>query len=72
MVEPEKLQRTVEARMKLKARFEEQIKLTPSVADNKPLGTGMLNCDGMPVVLIGKRISTLVLLIHGVMIDIVK
>ena len=33
-----KLQRIVEARMKLKARFEEQIKQTPSVADNKPMG----------------------------------
>lgn len=57
MEEPEKLQRTVEARMKLKARFEEQIKLTPSVADNKPLGTGVLNRHGMPVVPIGQTIT---------------
>ena len=57
MEEPEKLQRTVEARMKLKARFEELIKLTPSVADNKPLGTGVLNRHGMPVVPIGQTIT---------------
>jgi len=57
MEEPEKLQRTVEARMKLKARFEKQIKLTPSVADNKPLGTGVLNRHGMPVVPIGQTIT---------------
>ncbi|WP_315821283.1 hypothetical protein [Paraflavitalea speifideaquila] len=35
----DKLKRVVEARMKLKARFEEKIKGTPSVADDKPLGT---------------------------------
>ena len=36
----EKLNRIVEARMKLKARFEGKIKNTPSIADNKPLAKG--------------------------------
>ncbi len=43
--------------MKFKARFEDQIKLTPSVGDNKPLGTGVLNRHGMPVVSIGQTIT---------------
>ncbi|MDZ4713757.1 MAG: sulfite oxidase-like oxidoreductase, partial [bacterium] len=49
MEESEKSKRIVEARMKLKARFEEKIKLTPSVADNKPMGKGNPNRPGMPV-----------------------
>ena len=53
----EKLQRIVEARMKLKARFEEKIRQTPSVSDNKPLGTGKPNRHGMPVVPIGQTIT---------------
>jgi len=52
-----KLNRVVEARMKLKARFEEKIKLTPSVADDKPLGTGRPNRHGMPVVPVGQVIT---------------
>ena len=54
----EKQERIVEARMKLKARFEEQVKLTPSVADNKPMGTGKLNRHGMPELPIGQAITT--------------
>ena len=57
MEDPGKLNRVVEARMKLKARFEEKIKLTPSVADNKPLGSGLPNRHGMPVVPIGQIIT---------------
>jgi len=56
-MESDKLQRVVEARMKLKARFEEKIKQTPSVSDNKPLGTGHLNRHGMPVLPIGQIIT---------------
>ena len=43
MEESEKLNRIIEARMKLKARFEEKMKLTPSVADDIPRGTGKTN-----------------------------
>jgi len=54
MDESEKLNRVVDARMKLKARFEDKIKRTPSVADNKPMGTGKLNRHGMPALPIGQ------------------
>lgn len=57
MEEADKLKRIVEARMKLKARFEEKIKLTPSVADDKPMGTGKPNRHGMPVVPVGQVIT---------------
>lgn len=43
--------------MKLKARFEEKIKLTPSVGDDKPRGTGNLNRHGMPVLPVGQTIT---------------
>lgn len=57
MEESEKLKRVVEARMKLKARFEEKIQQTPSVADAKPMGTGNLNRHGMPVLPVGQTIT---------------
>lgn len=57
MEESEKLKRVVEARMKLKARFEEKIQQTPSVADARPLGSGTLNSHGMPVLPIGQTIT---------------
>ena len=57
MNESEKLERIVEARMKLKSRFEEKIKLTPSVADNKPMGKGNPNRHGMPVLPVGQTIT---------------
>jgi DMSO/TMAO reductase YedYZ molybdopterin-dependent catalytic subunit len=46
--EEEKLRRIVEARMKLKARFEQAMQNTPSLSDNKPLGSGPANRHGMP------------------------
>ncbi len=58
MEESEKLKRVVEARMKLKSRFEEKINNTPSVADAKPLGTGVPNRHGMPLVPVGQTITT--------------
>ena len=58
METPGKLERIVEARMKLKARFEEKIKQTPSVADNKPMGKGNPNRHGMPVIPVGQVITT--------------
>ncbi|MEP6747730.1 MAG: molybdopterin-dependent oxidoreductase [Bacteroidota bacterium] len=57
MEESEKLKRVVEARMKLKARFEEKIQQTPSVADARPLGSGILNNHGMPVLPVGQTIT---------------
>jgi DMSO/TMAO reductase YedYZ molybdopterin-dependent catalytic subunit len=57
MEESEKLNRVVEARMKLKSRFEEKIKQTPSVADNKPMGSGKPNRHGMPVLPVGQTIT---------------
>jgi DMSO/TMAO reductase YedYZ molybdopterin-dependent catalytic subunit len=58
MEESDKLRRIVEARMKLKARFEDKIRLTPSVSDNKPRGSGELNRHGMPELPIGQTITT--------------
>ena len=57
MDESEKLKRIVEARMKLKGRFEEKIKQTPSVADERPMGSGQLNRHGMPVLPVGQTIT---------------
>ena len=57
MEESEKLQRIVEARMKLKARFEDKIRQTPSVSDSKPMGKGQLNRHGMPVLPVGQTIT---------------
>jgi len=57
MDEAEKLNRIVDARMKLKARFEDKIKQTPSIADNRPMGSGNLNRHGMPVVPVGQTIT---------------
>lgn len=57
METPSKLERIVEARMKLKARFEEKIQQTPSVADNKPMSKGNPNRHGMPVLPVGQTIT---------------
>jgi len=57
MEDTEKLNRIIDARMKLKARFEEKIKQTPSVADAKPMGKGQPNRHGMPVLPVGQTIT---------------
>ncbi len=57
MESPEKIERIIEARMKLKARFEKKISATPSISDNKPLGKGNPNRHGMPVIPIGQTIT---------------
>lgn len=57
MENTDKLQRIVDARMKLKARFEEKMKETPSMSDNRPLGKGEPNRHGMPTVPIGQTIT---------------
>lgn len=48
MEENSKLDKIIEARMKLKARFEHQMSATPSVSDSRPMGTGEINRHGMP------------------------
>jgi DMSO/TMAO reductase YedYZ molybdopterin-dependent catalytic subunit len=53
----DKLDRVVDARMKLKARFEEKMRQTPSVADDRPQGTGALNRHGMPSVPVGQVVT---------------
>ncbi len=57
MSSPDKLQRIIEARMKLKDRFEAKMNKTPSMADAKPGGKGPLNRHGMPAVPIGQTIT---------------
>jgi DMSO/TMAO reductase YedYZ molybdopterin-dependent catalytic subunit len=42
------LERIVEARMKLMARFKEKMANSPSLADPTPLGSGPINRHGMP------------------------
>lgn len=54
MSEENKIDKIIEARMKLKARFEEKILQTPSVSDGKPMGTGEINRHGMPKLPIGQ------------------
>lgn len=57
MEENEKLDRIVEARLKLKARFEEKMKQTPSQADARPMGSGDPNRHGMPAVPVGQTLT---------------
>lgn len=52
-----KLDRLVEARLALKARFEAEMSKTPSVADARPQGTGPLNRHGMPQLPVGQVIT---------------
>lgn len=44
----DKLQRIVEARMKLRARYEAKIAASPARADDRPMGEGPPNRHGMP------------------------
>ena len=54
MEERDKLDKIVEARLKLKARFEEKMKDTPSVSDTRPMGSGEINRHGMPQLPVGQ------------------
>lgn len=54
MEESSKLDKIIEARMKLKARFEDKMKNTPSMADERPQGHGEINRHGMPQIRLGK------------------
>ena len=57
MEENNKLDRIIEARMKLKARFEEKMQNTPSMADERPQGHGEINRHGMPQVPVGQTVT---------------
>jgi len=53
--EEEKTQRIVAARMRLRDRFFERMKRTPSVSDERPQGSGPPNRHGMPKLPVGQR-----------------
>lgn len=53
----DKLQRVVQARLKLKARFEAAMAASPGVADDAPQGTGPTNRHGMPQLPIGQVLT---------------
>jgi DMSO/TMAO reductase YedYZ molybdopterin-dependent catalytic subunit len=55
--ENNKLDRIIDARMKLKARFESKMEASPSVSDEKPLGKGPINRHGMPQTPIGQTLT---------------
>lgn len=57
MAEDDKLARIVEARMRLRARFEAKTAATPALSDGAPLGTGAPNRHGMPKLPIGQTIA---------------
>jgi DMSO/TMAO reductase YedYZ molybdopterin-dependent catalytic subunit len=54
----EKFQRIVEARMKLRARYLDKIRGTPSVSDERPMGSGEPNRHGMPKLPPGQHQTT--------------
>lgn len=58
MEESDKLNRIIESRMKLKARFEDKMRNTPSMTDNAPKGYGPINRHGMPAIPIGQTTTT--------------
>jgi DMSO/TMAO reductase YedYZ molybdopterin-dependent catalytic subunit len=53
----EKLKRIVEARMKLRARYQEKIAYSPAQSDERPQGTGPLNRHGMPQLPVGQNLT---------------
>ncbi len=53
----DKLDRVVQARMKLKARFEAAMADSPGVADDAPQGSGPTNRHGMPQLPIGQVLT---------------
>ncbi|HEV8246964.1 MAG TPA: hypothetical protein VGP93_14400, partial [Polyangiaceae bacterium] len=52
-----KLSKIIATRMALKRRFEEKMRATPSMADEKPQGTGASNRHGMPKLPVGQTES---------------
>jgi DMSO/TMAO reductase YedYZ molybdopterin-dependent catalytic subunit len=58
MTDPQsKLDRIVEARLKLMARFKEKMVSTPAAADPRPLGEGPSNRHGMPKLPVGQVVT---------------
>ncbi|MCU0449545.1 MAG: sulfite oxidase-like oxidoreductase [Bernardetiaceae bacterium] len=57
MENPDKTEKIVEARLKLKRRFEEQMANSPSLADPRPQGKGPQNRHGMPQVPVGQTVT---------------
>jgi DMSO/TMAO reductase YedYZ molybdopterin-dependent catalytic subunit len=53
----EKESRIVEARMKLRERFQQRMKDTPAASDSRPLGSGSPNRHGMPKLPEGQTIT---------------
>lgn len=53
-LDPAKLARVVEARMKLRARFDAKMQATPALSDPAPLGEGPPNRHGMPRLPVGQ------------------
>lgn len=53
-----KLDKIIEARMKLRARFEQKMADTPSVSDKQAMGTGVPNRHGMPQLPVGQIRTT--------------
>ena len=49
-----KQDKIIAARMRLRERFEEKMRNTPSVADDKPQGSGPENRHGMPKLPVGQ------------------
>ncbi len=54
----DKRDKIVEARMKLRARFDAKMAATPGVADERPMGEGPANRHGMPQVPPGQYVTT--------------
>ncbi|MCA9660001.1 MAG: molybdopterin-dependent oxidoreductase [Myxococcales bacterium] len=57
MTDRGKIERIVEARMKLRARFEAKMRATPSLADGAPQGSGPPNRHGMPELPPGQHLT---------------
>ncbi len=57
MASDDKLERVVQARMKLRARFQAESHATPSMADPNPQGVGPLNRHGMPQLPVGQVVT---------------
>jgi len=57
MATDDKLGRIVEARMKLRERWQQKIDASPGKADPRPMGTGPKNRHGMPQVPPGQHVS---------------
>src|SRR5215467_9909501 len=56
-MQDEKEARIVEARMKLRDRFQKRMQATPSAGDSKPLGSGPPNRHGMPKLPVGQTVT---------------